>query len=116
MTENAKQKKLIRRLAMAKGISYMTARLELGEIPREVRISYVERVEQQVKEGRLLEEVRFLCPGCTKQCIVGFTAEGHPAVMHPIPMCTRFDAIDLNDHMSLTEFLKDARLKAHHWN
>lgn len=66
-----------------------------------------------MREGEalgLVESVTFACPGCDRPCTVGTGTDDRPTVLHPLPTCERFDAIE--DSEGLIELMRDARRKA----
>ncbi len=51
-------------------------------------------------------QVRFVCPFCKRKCSAGFTCipgqtedEGNPGVLHELPTCPKFDALEIDDFL-----------------
>lgn len=55
------------------------------------------------------ECVSFKCPECDLVVTVGSTTDDRPMLLHPMPMCARFDAV--NSGEELTDYMREARLK-----
>ena len=49
------------------------------------------------------EEVRFVCPFCKRKCSAGFTRrpgqEDEPAILHAVPACQKFEALEIDDFL-----------------